>query len=293
MSPILRYASVFSIMISLASCGGAKHAGRAHEALPGNWQSSPIVIDGDCKDWPSPYPNYDAKAKIAYATSNDSEYLYITMETGDEMTQMKILKQGMTVSVDTGGHKNADFKISFPLQAETDLGDLPVTGQKKDNSRFEDKQREQKLNRYAHEANQFSLDGFIQCNGAFMVKQATPCGIKVRINIDEFKELVWEAAIPFSAIYNKRKISSADAGKAVSVCFSIAGYRKPDTKGSGSEGNGGGMNNGMAGAGANSSMHGGGGRGGKGGGRSSQSDNPLQHLYETTKTWKYFSLALQ
>ncbi len=75
------------------SCNSSKHSGK-NGGVPGTWQATPIVIDADSKDWPSPYPNYDSKALIGYATSNDKKYLYITMETGDENTEMKVLKEG-------------------------------------------------------------------------------------------------------------------------------------------------------------------------------------------------------
>src|SRR5580658_13617 len=87
-----------TLLIFCSSCGGSKHK-KSKDFMPGTWQATPITIDGDSKDWPSPYPNFDSKAKIAYATSNDKQFLYITMQTGDEMTQTKILKQGMIVSI--------------------------------------------------------------------------------------------------------------------------------------------------------------------------------------------------
>lgn len=286
------------LVLFLISCGSSRHSKKAQAALPGTWQSQPIIIDGDSKDWPSPYPNYDAKAKVAYATSNDKENLYITMETGDEMTQIKILKQGLTVSIDTGGGKNPDFNINFPLQ--NDLEPLEISkkdfGQSKGSmDAYENKQMEKKISKSALDANQLSLDGFIHCNGGYMAKQTTPCGIMVRMSIDEYKELVWEAVIPFKAIYNKETITAADAGKHISVCFSVKAFKKQESKGGGDNGagNGGGMNNGMGGAGSNSSMHGGGRGGGGKGGSKAPAENPMQHLYESTKTWKFFGLAFQ
>lgn len=286
----------FVFLLLFVSCGGARHTAKSSAALPGTWQSQPIVIDGDSKDWPSPYPNYDAKAKVAYATSNDRENLYITMETGDEMTQIKILKQGMTVSIDTGGHKSADFNINYPLQNDNEPLELskkdfgPKKGGMDD---YENKQLEKKISKSAQDANQFSLDGFMHCNGGFMAKQTTPCGIAVRMRIDEYKELVWEAVIPFKAIYNKETISAADAGKPISVCFAVKAFKKADSKNSGGDNNtGGGMNNGMGGAGMNSSMQGRGRGGGRGGNRG-KAEDPMQHLYENTKTWKFFGIAYQ
>ena len=267
--------------------------------MPGAWQATPIVIDGDSKDWPSPYPNFDAKAKIAYATSNDRKNLYITMETGDEMTQTKILKQGMIVSIDTGGSKNVEFHINYPLPNDNDDIDIPKNegGRKQQDGEtmFSGRQIQMKLEKMTKSANQFSIEGFINCNGGYMVSQTAPCGISVTARIDEYKELVWEAVIPFKAIYNKETITAADAGKHISVCFSVKAFKKQESKGGGDNGagNGGGMNNGMGGAGSNSSMHGGGRGGGGKGGSKAPAENPMQHLYESTKTWKFFGLAFQ
>ncbi len=269
------------------SCNSSKHSGKSKDAMPGTWQSTPISIDGDSKDWPSPYPNFDAKAEIAYATSNDKENLYITMETGDEMTQMKILKQGMIVSIDTSGGKNADFHINFPLPNDSDPIDLPQGAHKQDPGAMQTKQLDVKLSKSAKDANQFSLEGFINCNGGYMVSQNIPCGIKVIARIDEYKELVWEAVVPLKTIYNESAITAGDADKPISVCFAIKGFKNPAAKGAD---NGNGMSNNTGGTGANLSGRGGG-RGGHGGGGARPADNPLQHLYESTKTWKHFALV--
>ncbi len=282
--------SIILLAFSL-SCGSSRHSRKSKDMMPGTWQAAPISIDGDSKDWPSPYPNFDAKAKIAYATSNDKQNLYITMETGDEMTQTKILKQGMTVSIDTGGGKEATFHINFPLPNDNEDIDIPKGdgGRKQQNgeSQFAGRQIRMKLVKMTKSANQFSLDGFSNsCNGGFMTSKGAPCGIMVSAGIDEYKELVWEAVVPFSAIYNKSTITAKDAEKPISVCFAIKGFKKPESKGSdntspGMGANSGGMN----------SMGGRGSRAGRSGGKSSGPENPLQHLYESTKTWKHFSIV--
>ena len=117
-----------------------------------------------------------------------------------------------------------------------------------------------------------------------MVSQTAPCGITVIARIDEYKELVWEAIVPFKAIYNKEIINETDADKPISVCFAIKGFKHPEVKGD---------NGGQNMSSSSMSGRGGGGRGGgqKGGGRSGPAENPLQHLYESTKTWKYFGIA--
>ncbi len=274
------------LLVSSNSCTLFKH-NKSTASLPGTWQVTPIVIDGDSKDWPSPYPNYDSKSMVAYSTSNDNNYLYVTMETGDELTQMKILKMGMTVSIDTNGKKSPQFNINYPLQNDnTMLMDIPSSNEKQKNDThpsISTKQKIQKINAMAKEANQFALDGFINCNGVYMLSQTTACGIKVKLSIDEYKELVWEAAIPFKVIYNKDTLSLADAGKPISVCFAVKGITKPASK-SNESGQTTPMASNAAG-GRSNSMKGG------GGGFNNSSSDPNFHLYESTKTWKQFGLA--
>lgn len=269
------------------SCNSLKKNGTAKNTLPGTWQSTPIVIDGDNKDWPSPYPNYDAKAKIGYATSNDGRNLYITMQTGDEMAQVKILKQGMIVSIDTGGQKEAQFTIVYPMPNDNEA--LDMNRQESvgagNRSSVAVRQMEQKLKRMTQEASQFSLEGFPGCSGGFMAAQTAPCGIKVCARMNEFKELVWEAVIPFTVLFGKESMT---AEHPVSVCFTVKGL-----KGGGSNTSGGntspGMNDGMGGAGRNSSMQGGSGTGRPPLSKSGVSE-PMQFMHETTKTWKHFGI---
>ena len=259
--------------------------------MPGTWQATPIVVDGDSKDWPSPYPNYDSKAKLGYATSNDRKYLYVTAETGDELTEMKILKAGMIVSIDTGGGKDAGFNISYPLQNDNADIEVPkrASGDKDASSHME-KRMSKTINKAANDATQFSLDGFPGCAGGYVVAQTTPCGIQVKARIDEYNELVWEAIIPIKVLYNKDSLTDAEAGKAISVCFQVKSLKSPKKEAENAAANN--MSSGMGG-GQGMGGRGGGGRNAGGAPRTRQSENPLAHLYMTTKTWKQFRLVTQ
>lgn len=282
------FLGVAALALLAASCNSSKHSAKTPAVMPGTWQAQPIAIDGDTKDWPSPYPNYDAKAKVAYATSNDKYNLYITMETGDEQTQMKILKQGMSVLIDTQGKKDGQLKINFPLENDNEPLDMliPAGSHSQGSPSYANKKWEKNISRIAKEANQYTLDGFNGCSGGYVVTQTTGCGIKVIMKIDEYKELVWEAVIPFKAIYNRDTLTAAEAGKPISVCFLVNRFKQPSTKAE----NNSGMNNSMN---ANSMSPGamGGRMNGRGSGGRNVSGDPLQHLYETTKTWKQFGLV--
>jgi hypothetical protein len=283
--------AVGAVLLGFSSCGVFSRSGKTPASMPGQWQASPIVIDGDSKDWPSPYPKYDAKAMVAYATSNDGKNLYISMQSGDELTQMKILKQGLTVSIDTTGRKEAQLHINFPMPSDNDI--IEVAKQEEGMNRSmgmpRGKKLEQKLATAAKNANQLSLEGFAGCSGGYASTQTNACGIKVMMRMDEFKELVWEAVVPLKAIYHKDSITAADAGKPISVCFAVKAFKPTGIKNADNSGPS--MANTMGGgAGMNSAMRNGGGLN-RGGGARTNTDNPMQHLYDNTKTWKQFGIA--
>ncbi len=277
-------AFIVALFCLLLSCSSSKNTGSSKNTVPGTWQATPIAIDGNSKDWPSPYPNYDAKAMVAYATSNDANNLYVSVESGEERTLMKILKQGLTISIDTGGKKNPQFHINYPLQNDNEFFDVATAHEIR--SQIMLKQSEMRINRLIQDASQFSLEGFDGCSGGYMVSQTVPCGVKVKARMDEYKQFVWEAVIPFKAIYGRDSITAADAGKPISVCYIVKGF-KTATK---TSGGGGGDNNSMGNlagtAGNNSRM-----RNNPGSGGSSGTLDPNQHYYQTTKTWKQFGLA--
>ncbi len=279
-----------AMVFGLSSCAVFSKSGKTPASMPGQWQAAPIVVDGDSKDWPSPYPNYDAKAMVAYATSNDDKNLYITMQSGDELTQMKILKQGLVVSIDTTGRKEGQLHINFPMPSDNDI--IEVARQEEGMNRSmgmpRGKKLEQKLATAAKNANQLSLEGFEGCSGGYATTQTNACGIKVVMRMDEYKELVWEAVVPLKAIYHKETITAADAGRPISVCFAVKAFKQTAVKNGDNSGPS--MANTMGGGtGMNSAMRNGGGIN-RGGGRP-VADNPMQHLYESTKTWKQFGLA--
>lgn len=270
----------------LCACSMFKKTIQTKDLVPGTWQATAITIDGDSRDWPSPYPNYDSKARIAYTSSNDSRYIYISMQTGDELTQVKILKSGMKVSVDTGNTKKMEFAINYPMEnsgLETDIPSSPAT------NKVEAMGMTRKLNQITtkgiDQANQFSLEGFIGCNGGYMISQANECGIKIKARIDEYKELVWEAAIPVKVIYGKDSLTKADAGRAMNICFHINGMKSPKKQGSDNTSNAN-QNLGMPGGQRNSMAPGG------MGSRPGTTTNPLEHLFTSSATWRYTAITL-
>ena len=281
----------FLVILIIASCGVFKSGtGKKSKADAAIWQATPISIDGDDTDWMAPYPNYDSKAGIAYAVTNDSFNLYISVKTGDEKIQNKILHAGMTVYIDITGTKDQKAAINFPVASTEPY--MPEHHQRSGGS-GEDQSQLQAQGRMRQRALagavDMNLDGFSTGNGAYNIRQHIPNGITVRLGFNSYRELVYEAKIPFADFYRPQLIPS-DAGKAVSVGIFVHAPKQPampkdgsSMPGNASMGGGGGR---MGGGG----MGGGGSRGGRGGGMHN-TGSETESIYEPTKTWKQAGLA--
>jgi len=298
---------LFSIAVfTIFSCSSSKHS--KTKRLPGNWQVSPITIDGSDKDWPSPYPEYDEKAMLGYAVSNDNENIYITVETGDPATQLKILREGLTVWIDRKGEKEEVTAINYPIPTATGETEHKLrqrlaqdgNGQQGLGTDRLQKQRmelEDKVRAALAGAKEFSLQGFKSCNLQFPIMEMDTCGIVVRIGLDSTNELIWEAKVPFKSFYFKPAITRADKGKTISVCFETTAMKRPAGQGGGGTHgpSGGGFRPsvGFGGMGMGMGMGGGGMHraGGRSGGQSTT--DIMEPAYKSTKTYKKFGIAYQ
>lgn len=299
----LSYALLAVALLAFSACKSLKHP--KTKKLAGTWQATPIIIDGKNTDWRLPYPDYDEKAGLGYEVTNDKDYLYITVETGDIGTQVKLLRNGLTVWIDRKGEQNEATAINYPLP-NTNKEDMEEHNRKHLNRQEAEGQEafvrrmridlEDGVKKAASEAKEFSLQGFKACNLQYPVDAPDSCGILVHIGIDEDHELIWEARIPFKAFYFKPELAKSDKGRPVSICIETTGSQRvysPHGAGgppggsqdapaaprvSGGVGVGvGGMNLGI-------------GSGGRNGGPPPQ-NNIMENQYKSSKTWKTFGLA--
>jgi hypothetical protein len=268
------------------SCNSEKRTGGTAKKLPGNWQAIPVVADGKKTEWPSPYPYNNDKAMISYDISNDKDNLYITIQSGDAATELKLLRKGIVVWIDKTGGEQEITSICFP--SDNDKGPKRqergnVDGQ--NNSSQNNRDLMQAVDKALSTANGFYLQGFKNCRGKYNITDGDTCGIKVGVGLDEYDQLVWEAVIPFKTFYNKAIIDKRDMGKPISGCFDILGLDRPAGQGGGQRGSGGsGMHMGMGGFGM-------GGMGIGGGRRSGNSNNANEQLYKSITFWQKVGIA--
>ncbi len=118
------------ILIILASC--------AKPFYNSQWQATPVVADGNAKEWSVPLGFYDGETKLQYTFSNDTKNLYLCMKAVDEKTQLKIIRAGLQVWVDTTGKNKHQTGILFPMANPEAGGDTKGSGSSRARDRSSD-----------------------------------------------------------------------------------------------------------------------------------------------------------
>jgi len=261
------------------------------------WQDHPVVADGNPQEWKIPLRFYDAKSKLSYAVTNDLENLYICIRITDDASQVKVMRSGMQVWIDTTGSNNQTTGILFPVhtsettdqdpgaEAKGNRGSGGGGGTRKPNmagmrSRFQKAYKEMQVTGFKP-----PIRGGLPLENDF--------GLNLGINWDASRYdssfiMIYEAVIPFKTFY-KNKLAPADSIKKFGISIVVNALPRPAGQGSksggGTHGGGGGMGGGgMSGGGmrGGGGMGGGGGRGGRGGG-SRGTPEVANPLYETNK----------
>jgi len=94
---------------------------------PNKWAPASIKIDGQPTEWPKPLQFYNNVTKLFYTIANDKENIYVVVSVPDPQSQMKIMRSGLTVSLNASGKKKGGASVTFPLTANVSAGapDVP------------------------------------------------------------------------------------------------------------------------------------------------------------------------
>lgn len=286
-------------LLTISSCNTSKHT----IAKRAPFATKPVTIDGNDDEWPNPYPYYDSKAMISYAVSNDHDNLYLTVKASDARMRAKILRGGMQVWIDTSGGTDQQLLIQSPMPnalSRDERGQMRQHAGADEPSTEDRREARTRREQMMLDAREYSLKGFGACDGNFSGSTATDnsCGIQLKLGVNQYNELVWEAAIPFMA-WHHRLLAPNDVAKTYNICFEVGGVKMAArTTGGGARMGGGGMGGMRMGGGGGGHM-GGMGRGGGGrmGGGSmhggAQNSDGGASLSQTTKTWLKARLAYQ
>ncbi|HWZ16716.1 MAG TPA: hypothetical protein VNW95_15860 [Mucilaginibacter sp.] len=262
-------------MVSIANAqSGTLHAPPAH-----------LVIDGDAKEWGDSLRYYNAEKKINYSLANDKDNLYMAIRINDRVDQIKVLRSGLTFSIDPRGKKKESYSITFPLNIQ---GSTTFDPRKAETGEITKADRDELMRERLTTLRGIKVAGFKDIEGD-MITTSNTYGIQTAINYDENGNLVCEAAIPLKFFH-----VDGPAKNEWAFNLKINGFTRPTANagvseqqgGEGRGGRGGGMGGGGRGG------MGGGGRGGRGGNRSgTPADQGQSELFKSSDFWTKFYLA--
>ena len=274
----------FIIQLTLVNPGYAQSNISSLQPPPAN-----IIVDGNVKEWGDSLRYYNKEKKINFAIANTKDTLYMAIRVNDRTEQTRILRAGITFSIDTKGKKKETYSMTFPLNPD---GSTPkMDFHKDDNGEVTREDRQELLRQRLTTLRGIKVTGFKDIEDD-MITTSNTYGFKAAINYDDNDYLVCEAAIPLSFFHADDLYKNEWAFN-----IKINGITRTTPtqaaelggKSGGSHGLGGGMGGGM----------GGGGRGGRGGGNKSgnqSGDNGQDghaELFKTEDFWEKFYLAKQ
>lgn len=240
-----------------------------------------VIIDGSLAEWGDSLNFTNPETQMHYTLANDKENLYLVVKTDDPVQQHAIIANGLTLGIDTRGHKKKSYTVLFPYQEDDTKFDINPTDQEKKQAITE-----LKLKRIQAEGfKDVEVDVFTQEN---------LYGVRAAINYDEHGNLTYEEQIPL-------KLFHTDINPKTEWAFNIKlNHPEPTDKkpadgekaeaptgGRGGRGGmGGGGRGGMGGGGRHGGGMGGGGRGGYDGSAGNQASAP-----KGVDFWAKYTLA--
>ena len=250
-------------------------------SLKSNWQSKPISADGNASEWFIPLRFYDSESKLNYNLTNDNENIYICARIVDELSQAKVVRNGINIWFDTLAKKNKACGILFPIP---DKNSDDFNPSESSSTKHGTNSLDAIKKKFLQTANQMQLTGFKSGIPDFLAPSSNEFGINVSINWDANNIMIYEAVVPFKTFY-KSALVAKDSLKNIDFSMTIPGFPAPEKKDDGNNsGNGGGMGGGGMGGSA-------GGMGG--GGRNMRAGNTAEvnTMYETKSFWVKMRLS--
>lgn len=152
------------------------------------YQEKALKIDGSSSDWTT---SLDKKGNsdLYYSITNDSENLYVRLNTSNQSIQRKIHMNGLSIWVDTTGKKNKQLGIKCPInRSPQNINKRPMS-----------KQEQQTVAWNKNQLLEADFYGFNNGHEQYFVA-SNPYDVEISISQDEFKSFFYEVKIPFSSM---------------------------------------------------------------------------------------------
>ncbi len=154
------------------------------------WQPEPIQINTRPPGWDNA-SEFDRTTRLHYAVSNDQENMYVFLKSSDRTMQMKMLRAGVQLGIDTTGGKNVHLSLHYPFlpAAMAAIAGMERLGGTQSGSRPE------AVNRFLSGAGTMHVSGF-PGHDRGELPHDMPGKINVNLEMDEREDLHFWAVIP-------------------------------------------------------------------------------------------------
>lgn len=186
------------------------------------------IIDGSMDDWSLPLRFYDKDAHLQYALANNDSMLYICFRITEVPYQMKLIKGGMTIYIDTTGKKREDISITCPIPEN--IGsikhlsheDKPLLNGSEPAS-TSGKMQNRITEGIQLAFSEYNLIGFPK-EGIFNNMNVNQ-DIKIAASLTDFNALIIEYSIRINSFY--KPLLKTNPNKKISLTFVINGVPEP------------------------------------------------------------------
>jgi len=278
---------VFFLIFFIQSCSHKEYA-------IGTYQDTAVVADGELNEWNLPLRFGSSTGLVQYNITNDKENIYVSLQTHDEATAIKILRAGVNIYIDPAAGHSKKIDLAFPLPSTPSFA-----GVKNNNGNTVMPDRNEMKNNLLIQANTFKTTGFQDMEDK-LYDVSDKSKIKVAIKYSADNSLGYEAIIPLKSVYKdgslpKEKNSNLSVAVQINAMNGGSNTNRQNSNGN-SNYSGGGMRGG--GSGRRGGMSGGMGGGRRSGNYNSGENNTAQSSDRSTMNkadvnWYSFKLALK
>lgn len=179
--------------------------------LSSSYQSSPLSIDGNPSDWVDSLA-FDKDSKVYYRISNDEDYLYFMLSTGEPDMLRKIRMTGFTLWIDPDGKKKQRYGINYPMKR--------MDGVRRGfENRVPDGGLSPEISQVLGVKEIIKLTGFGEKGEIVITGLENIEGIKVKTSFSNLPWFFYEAGIPLKLIVGSFESFLQDSTNLISVGF--------------------------------------------------------------------------
>ena len=85
--------------------------------------NSSILVDGQSSDWSSYNSNIIKNSNISYSIVNDNKLIYFLFKFPEKSAQLKVLRAGLEIKIDTLGKNNFPISVIYPYSIDRENND--------------------------------------------------------------------------------------------------------------------------------------------------------------------------